>query len=189
MKLPAAVLEQHLIVLGKTGAGKSSVMRLLVEGLLDQQKPVCIIDPKGDWYGLKSSADGKRPGYPVVIFGGDHADVPLNAHAGAHVAELVATGNRPCLIDLGGWTVADRTRFFIEFASTLFRTTRGRRWLVIDEVHNFCPQGKVHDPDAGKALHWANRLASEGRGKGIQILAASQRPQKVHKDSSPAARP
>lgn len=38
------------------------------------------------------------------------------------------------------------------------------------------------DPDAGKMLHWANRLASEGRGKGITLIAASQRPQKVHKD-------
>lgn len=180
--LPEGALAQHLAVLGKTGSGKSSVLRLLVEGLLGASKPVCIIDPKGDWWGLKSSADGKRAGYPVIIFGGEHADLPLNAHAGAHVAELVASGNRPCIIDLGGWMVSDRTRFFIDFASTLFRHSRGPRHLVIDEVHNFAPQGKVLDPDAGKMLHWANRLASEGRGKGITLMSASQRPQKVHKD-------
>lgn len=180
--IPEGTLHQHQIVLGKTRSGKSSVMRGIVERLLDDSKPVCILDPKGDWWGLKSSADGRHAGYPVVIFGGSHADVPLNAHAGAHVAELVATGNRPCIIDLGGWMVGERTRFFIDFASTLFRLTRGARWLVIDEVHNFCPQGKVLDPDAGKMLHWANRLASEGLGKGLQIIAASQRPQKVHKD-------
>ena len=180
--LPEGALAQHLAVLGKTGSGKSSVLRLLVEGLLGAAKPVCIIDPKGDWWGLKSSADGKRAGYPVISFGGSHADLPLNAHAGAHVAELVASGNRPCIIDLGGWMVSDRTRFFIDFASTLFRHSRGPRHLVIDEVHNFAPQGKVLDPDAGKMLHWANRLASEGRGKGITLLSASQRPQKVHKD-------
>jgi len=180
--LPEGALAQHLAVLGKTGSGKSSVLRLLVERLLDAGKPVCIIDPKGDWWGLKSSADGKRAGYPVIIFGGEHADIPLNAHAGAHVAELVATGNRPCIIDLGGWMVSDRTRFFIDFASTLFRHSRGPRYLFIDEVHNFAPQGKVLDPDAGKMLHWANRLASEGRGKGITLMSASQRPQKVHKD-------
>lgn len=157
-------------------------MRGMVERLLDQDKPVCIVDPKGDWWGLKSSADGSRAGYKVIIFGGEHADVPINAHSGAHVAELVATGNRPCIIDLGGWMVDERTRFFIEFASTLFRHTRGPRYLVIDEVHNFSPQGKVHDPDAGKMLHWSNRLASEGAGKGITLISASQRPQKVHKD-------
>jgi hypothetical protein len=181
-KIPAGVLAQHVIALGKTGAGKSSALRWLAEGILDADEPVCIIDPKGDWWGIKSSADGKKAGYPIVIFGGEHADVPIDQHSGAHVAELIATGNRSCLIDLGGWMVGERTRFFIAFASTLFKFARGKRRLIIDEVHNFAPQGKILDPDAGKMLHWANRLASEGRGKGITILAASQRPQKVHKD-------
>lgn len=182
LPIPSAAVAAHTIALGKTRSGKSSVLRLIVEALLDADKPPCIIDPKGDWWGLKSSASGKRAGYPVIIFGGEHADVPLNPHAGAHVAELIATGNRPAIIDLGGWMVGERTRFFIEFASTLFRLTRGPRWLVMDECHNFCPQGKIHDPDAGKMLHWANRLASEGAGRGLTLLSASQRPQKVHKD-------
>lgn len=181
--IPDAALSQHVAVLGKTRSGKSSVMRGLVEGLLDRSEPVCIVDPKGDWWGIKLARDGKRPGYPVVIFGGEHADVPINAHAGAHVAELFATGNRPCLIDLGGWMVGERTRFWIDFASTLFRHTKGMRWLVVDEVHNFAPKGKIMDPDAGKALHWSNRLASEGLGKGLAMLIASQRPQKVHNDT------
>jgi uncharacterized protein len=180
--LPRNLLAQHVLVLGKTRSGKSSTMRGLVEQLLDDRKPVCIIDPKGDWWGIKSSADGKHAGYEVVIFGGRHADVPIDQHSGKVVAEIVATGNRPALIDLGGWMVAERTRFFIDFASTLFTKTHGHRWLVIDECHNFAPQGKVLDPEAGKMLHWSNRLASEGAGKGIVLISASQRPQKVHKD-------
>jgi hypothetical protein len=180
--VPNAVFEQHIIVLGKTRSGKSSVMRLFVEDLLAHEKPVCIIDPKGDWWGLKASADGKKAGFPVVIFGGTHADVPLNSRSGAAVAELVATGNRPSIIDLGGWMPGERTQFYIDFASAFFMKTRGRRWLVIDEVHNFCPKGKIMDPQAGKMLHWSNRLASEGLGKGVALIAASQRPQKVHND-------
>jgi len=182
LPIPAGALAQHLIALGKTRSGKSSKLRVLVEGLLDQGKPVGIIDPKGDWWGLKSSATGKSAGYPVVIFGGAHADVPINGRAGAQIAEVVAAGNRPFIIDMKGWTVADRTQFFIDFASTLFHKSRGARWLCIDEVHNFAPQGKIGDIQAGKALHWANRLASEGAGLGITLLSASQRPQKVHKD-------
>lgn len=181
--IPDSALAQHIIALGKTGAGKSSAIRGgFVEPLLDADNPVCILDPKGDWWGLKLSADGRRPGYPVVIFGGHHADVPINAHSGAHIAELFATGNRPCIIDLSDFMVGERTRFFVDFASTLYRKNRGKKWLVPDECHNFAPQGKILDPDSGKALHWANKLASEGRGKGINIIAASQRPQKVHKD-------
>ena len=182
MLVPNAVFDQHIIVLGKTRSGKSSVMRLLVEHLLKHEKPVCIVDPKGDWFGLKSSHDGKKAGYPVVIFGGEHADVPLNSRSGAAVAELVATGNRPSIIDLGGWMPGARTEFYIDFAAAFFIKTRGRRWLVIDEVHNFAPKGKIMDPQAGKMLHWSNRLASEGLGKGVALIAASQRPQKVHND-------
>ena len=42
--IPDAVLTQHIVTLGKTRSGKSSTMRLLVERLLDLNKPVCIID-------------------------------------------------------------------------------------------------------------------------------------------------
>lgn len=185
--VPRAILKQHIAVLGKTRSGKSSVMRGLVEGLLDDRKPVCIVDPKGDWWGLKLKADGKHPGFPVVIFGGEHYDVPINEHAGAQVAELFATGNRPCLIDLGGWMPAARTRFWIDFASTLFRHTKGERWIAVDEVHNFAPKGKLLSPDSTMALHWTNRLASEGLGKGLQMIFASQRPQKVHNDTLTSA--
>lgn len=182
IQIPVAAFDQHIIVLGKTRSGKSSAMRVLVEYLLGKQEPVTIVDPKGDWWGLKASADGKSAGYPVVIFGGEHGDVPLNARSGGSVAELVATGNRSAIIDLGGWMPGDRTQFWIDFASTYFRTHKGRHYLVIDEVHNLAPKGKIMDPNAGKMLHWSNRLASEGLGKGISMIAASQRPQKVHND-------
>lgn len=184
MKLPfpESIISQHAIALGKTGSGKSTALRVIVEHLLDSQVPVCILDPKGDWWGLRASADGRRQGYEIVIFGGDHADVPINRESGAEVGALVAAGNRPAIIDLGGWTVSDRTKFFIAFAAAFFKHALGARYLVIDEVHNFAPQGKIQDPQAGMMLHWANRLASEGRGRGITLLSASQRPQKVHKD-------
>lgn len=182
LPFPFSLFEQHVMALGKTRSGKSSALRLMVEHLLDRNHPVCIVDPKGDWWGIKLDRSGKAAGYPVVIFGGEHADVPINEYSGSQVAELFATGNRSMLIDLGGWMPGERTRFWIDFASTLFKLTRGSRTLVIDEVHNFAPKGRMLDPQSAKALHWTNRLASEGLGRGIQGIYASQRPQKVHND-------
>lgn len=175
--IPAKALEQNILVLGKTRSGKSSAMRSIVEPMLDEKpvQPPCIIDPKGDWWGLKS-------GYEIVIFGGSHADVPLTEHMGQAVAEIVATSTTATLLDLSEFTVGQRTRFFVDFAAAFFRLHRGQRKLIIDEVHNFAPQGKVFDPQSGLMLHWANRLASEGSGRGITLMAASQRPQKTHKD-------
>ena len=184
---PAKVLDQHLVMLGKTGAGKSSALRHIVEHLLAGGKRVCVIDPKGDWWGLKASADGKSAGFPVIAFGDFKneaaQDVPINERSGKHVAELIATGNRPCLIGFRGWMPGAMHRFWIDFASTLFNTNVGELYLVGDEFHNFAPKGKVLSPEVGKCLHWSNRLLSEGRGLGIVCLLASQRPQKVHNDT------
>lgn len=185
--LPEEIFKQHLAVLGKTGSGKSSVLRYLVEHLLDRKKRVVIIDPKGDWWGLKTSADGTGPGYEIIAFGDfkepKASDVPVNAASGKHVAELVATGNRPCIIGFRGWTTADMVRFWIDFAATLFNLNSGELFLVGDEFHNFAPKGRIMDPQAGQCLHWSNRIMSEGRGLGLVCLIASQRPQKVHNDT------
>lgn len=184
---PSKILEQHLVVLGKTGAGKSSALRHIVEHLLSHNKRVCVVDPKGDWWGLKSSADGKHPGYPIIAFGdfknANASDVPINEMSGKHIAELISTGNRPCIIGFRGWMTSRMVQFWIDFASTLFNANAGELYLVIDEVHHFAPKGKIQDPQAGKCLHWSNRLMNEGRGIGLVNLIASQRPQKVHNDT------
>src|SRR6266853_5194949 len=191
LPVPAGLLKQHTIILGMTGAGKSSVMRVFAEYLLEDarrdglellvREHVCIIDPKGDWWGIKSSANGKDGGLPVAIFGGEHAEVPITPNSGAAVAKIATETGIPVLIDLGGWMVSERTRFFLDFAPVYFRA-KGYRHLIIDEVHHFCPKGKIPDPQVGKMLHWATTLVGEGRGRGISLLAASQRPQKVHND-------
>lgn len=188
---PTKILDQHLVVLGKTGAGKSSALRHVVEHLLDHNKRVCVVDPKGDWNGLKVSADGKTSGYPVILFGDFKetagkaipADVPLNEYSGKHIADLVTSGNRPCVIGLRGWTQGEMHRFWIDFASTFFNSNEGEFYLIVDEVHNFAPKGKILSPEVGKCLHWTNRLLSEARGLGAVMLIASQRPQKVHNDT------
>jgi hypothetical protein len=93
---------------------------------------------------VKVSADGRGPGCPVILFGDFKneaaRDVPINDRSGKHIAELVATGNRPCVIGMRGWTQGAMTRFWIDFASTLFARNAGELYLVGDEFHNFAPK-------------------------------------------------
>lgn len=187
LAIPEDVLKQHAIIFGKTGAGKSSVLRHIVEHLLSKGKRVCIIDPKGDWWGLPSAADGKAPGFPVVLFGdfkNRRSDVPMDSRAGKDVAQIIASSDQACVLGFRGWMPGDLTRFFLDFAPTLFNHNAGELYLVVDEVHNFAPKAKIMSPDGAKMLHWMNRLASEGRGLGLKLLLASQRPQKVHNDTA-----
>lgn len=181
--IPAEALADHIAILGKTGSGKSNAAKTLVEDALDAGERVCIIDPTGTWYGLRLTAKGKPSPYKVVIFGGKHADIPIGGAHGAAIAETVGTSSTPAVIDTRLMTVADRTRFFTDFAEALLRTVQGRLTLVIDEAHVFAPQGKVSDPRSGAMLHAANNLVSLGRGLGLRIIMISQRPAKLHKDS------
>ena len=58
---PTEVLRHHTAVLGKTGAGKTSTEKLIVEQVVADGARVCVLDTiKSDWWGITSSASGKR---------------------------------------------------------------------------------------------------------------------------------
>lgn len=182
LSLPPEAYHNHWAFLGKTGSGKTYAAKSVVERLLAEGRRVCIVDPTSAWWGLKSSADGKKAGFPVVIFGGEHADVPITENAGEALGELIGTRNLPAVIDVQQMTVGARTRFFASFAGAIYRHNKGPLHLVIDEAHNFAPQGRVPDPDAGAMLHATANLASAGRSRGIRLTMITQRPAKLHKD-------
>lgn len=183
--IPDAALSQHIAVIGKTGSGKTYAAKSAVERFLDQKRQVCVIDPTGAWYGLRISANGKARGYDVVLLGGAHADIPLSEHSGPAVARLVTQQKASVIIDTSGMHVGEYTRWFIDFAGTLYTTIESPLHLVIDEAHYFMPQsgGVGKDPQAAKMLHAGNRLMSGGRSKGVRGMLITQRPAKLHKDS------
>jgi hypothetical protein len=181
--IPEAALSQHIAVLGKTGSGKTFATKAaLVEPALAAGRRVAIVDPTAAWWGLRSSRDGKGDGFPILVLGGDHGDLPLPALGGAAVARLIAEQGVSLVADTSLLTVGERTRWFIDFASTLYRLNRAPLQLVLDEAHMFAPQGKSPDVDAGRMLHAANTLGSAGRSRGIRVTMITQRPAKLHKD-------
>jgi uncharacterized protein len=189
MKIPETAIQQHVAVLGKTGSGKTFAVKGIVEHWLEEKRRVGIVDPTGAWWGLRSSRDGKGAGFPVLVLGGDHGDLPLPPLGGAAVARLLGEQNVNLIADTSLLTVGERTRWFTDFAGTLIRLNRAPLHLVLDEAHNFAPQGSgsVQDPQVGKMLHAANTLASGGRSRGIRLTMITQRPQKLHKDTLTSA--
>lgn len=181
--IPAKALEHHIAILGKTGSGKTTAAKAGAENILDAGGRVCVVDPTGAWWGMKSSVTGKSGAYPFVIFGGSHADFPLGASHGDAVAEIVGTSNTPAIIDTSQMRVGERSRFFTDFADALMRKNRGPLHLYVDEAHVFMPQGKVPDPQSGQMLAAGNNMVSGGRSRGLRITLITQRPAKLHKDS------
>src|SRR6478609_1910112 len=97
--LPDKALIQHIAITGKAGSGKTNSAKVMVERFLDERRRVCIIDPTGAWWGLKSNATGKKAAFEITIFGGSHSDFPLTDKHGAVLGELVATTDLPCILD------------------------------------------------------------------------------------------
>ena len=89
LELPEEAVTQTFAILAKRGVGKTYTASVLVEEIIKAGLPVVVVDPIGVWWGLRASADGEGPGLPIVIAGGDHADVPITAGSGEAVARLV----------------------------------------------------------------------------------------------------
>lgn len=184
MKIDQKAFQNHTAILGKTGSGKTSVAKsTIVEPALERGERVCIVDPTGAWWGLRSKASGKTGAFDVVIFGGDHADMPLSAKHAQVLAETVGTSNTPTIFDTSLMSIAERSQFFTTFAQTLLRRNRGPLNVIVDEMHLFAPKaGAKAGGQTPAMLNAANELVSGGRSRGLRITMISQRPAKLHND-------
>lgn len=180
--LPAAILAQHIAVLGKTGSGKTSTAKLAIEQVVAEGARVCVLDPiKSDWWGLTSSANGKHAGLPFHILGGPHGHVPLHSAAGKAIADVVANGALPLsIIDMADFEPGGQAKFFVDFAPTLLRKMRGVVYLVIEEAHLFAPKERSGIGAENLSIHWAKTMATAGRSKGVRLVLVTQRTQALH---------
>jgi len=112
--LPVEAVTETFAILAKRGAGKTYTAAVLVEEMMSAGLPVVIIDPVGVWWGLRSSADGTAEGLPVVIFGGDHADLPLAETTGELLADLVVDEPVPAVLDLSTLSKSAARRFMTD---------------------------------------------------------------------------
>ncbi len=178
--LPHEAVTETFAILAKRGAGKTYTAAVLVEEMMGAGLPVVIVDPVGVWWGLRSSADGTSDGLPVVIFGGDHADLPLAETAGVLLADLVVDERVPAVLDLSALSKSANRRFMTDFAERLYHRNRDPLHLVLDEADAFAPQRT--DPGGSRLLGAIEDLVRRGRARGIGLSMISQRPAVLNKD-------
>lgn len=166
-------------ILGKKGRGKTHTAAVLAEGLIKSGVPTTVLDPTGAWYGLRSSADGKAPGLPVVIFGGEHGDVPLTPTMGAPIAEILVERRFPAVLDLSVLRKNERRRFATDFLETLYQLNRLAHHVVIDESDEVAPQRAYAGVE--RLLGATEDIVRRGRIRGLGVTMISQRPAALSK--------
>jgi predicted transcriptional regulator len=180
LALPIDAVTQRISILGRTGSGKSYSAGVLVEEVLKAHQQVAILDPKGDWWGLRASADGKTEGLPITIMGGEHGDVPLEPTAGALVADVIVSEGISVVIDMSLFeSKAAEVRFAEAFLDRLYRKNRKPILLVIDEADIFAPQRPERNETT--MLNRMETICRRGRSKGVGVVLVSQRSASIHK--------
>jgi uncharacterized protein len=181
LALPIDAVTQTFAILAMRGRGKTYTASVMIEEMIEAGLPVCVIDPTGAWWGLRTSADGKKAGLPVVIFGGEHADVPLEPSAGRLIADLLVESPFPCVIDLSTLdSKAEEIRFMTDFLTRLYRANRRPLHLMIDEADEFAPQQSF--PEGKRLLGAMEQIVRRGRIRGLGCTLITQRPAVLNKN-------
>lgn len=182
LMLPHSAYDDAIAILGRRGRGKTTSAADIIEELHSVGRRFCILDPTGVWHGLRSSVDGKQKGLPVVVMGGDHGDVPLEAGSGKVIAAFVADARNPStVLDLSGFDDDEVERFANDFQRHLYKINRHRLHLVYDECQFIAPE----NPDsntAHKMKKAAGKVFQLGRAHGLLPILISPRPSSVSKD-------
>ena len=142
---------------------------------------VTIVDPLGVWWGLRASADGAAPGYPVIVFGGRHADAPITADMGAALGRIIAREALTCVVDLSELgSSAARRRFTASCCETLYESNEEPLHLVLDEADLWAPQRPIKGWES--LLGHIEEIVRRGRVRRFIPWLITQRPAVVHKD-------
>lgn len=178
--IPKAALDDRLAFVGTSGSGKTYAAGTAVERLLAADAKVVIVDPLDVWWGLRVKADGVKPAFPVVIFGGAHGDIPITENTGGLLGETVAGMKESCIVSLGGMaTKSAERRFMLAFLEKLYRRATGEPFhLIFDEADLWAPQNTT-EPQLKNLME---QIVRRGRVKGFIPWLITQRPAVLSKD-------
>lgn len=163
------------------GQGKSYLAQVIAEEMLENGQVIVVIDPTDAWSGLRSSADGRSDGYPILVVGGDHGDLRLEAEpgAGTRLAEAIVAERFSCVICTDGLDDTRAIRYVREVLETLFRRNREPLHVFVDECDMFAPQQPKEEEDH-RCIRAMSHVVRRGRKKGLGSTLITQRPSELN---------
>ena len=166
------LIETKMLVCANSGAGKSMLIRLLIEQTIDRI-PTIVIDPEGEYATLRERHD--------FVLVGEDGEVPCAVETAAKLARRLVELRVSSVIDLCKIAGAARgsnvkvqkqlfVKHFLDGLIDLPRSLWRPMLVVIDEVHRFAEEGaKCVSTDSVIAFQDA------GRKRGLGAVLATQR--------------
>lgn len=180
LRIDAAEYASHgNAVLGIRGSGKTYTATGLAERLFDAGIPFFAFDPIGVWRYLR--VPGKGKGYPVVVAGGQAADLPLTVEGTPELVRAAMAAGVSLIFDFFDvhLSKADWRRIVTAAVRTMLHENQphGLRHVFIEEAAEFIPQ-KVLD---GIVYAEIEKLARMGGNARLGYTLINQRSQEVSK--------
>src|SRR5919197_1467146 len=187
LKIPVNAATKTFAILAKRGAGKSYTGAVMAEEFAKVNIPFVVFDPIDVWWGLRLAANGNGSGkvsgkrcLPVVVFGLEHADIPLDREMGRRIARAVVEKNVSCVISTFGMPKTAQRHLIAEFSEELLDLYNTPRHIFIEEAHEFLPQ-RVFGA-LGKTFNAVSNLIVMGRNRGLGVTLINQRAATINKD-------
>lgn len=185
LALPLRTVAQKVAILGVSGSGKSYGASVFTEEMLAAGVPVVVFDPLDAWFGLRTSANGEDAGLPIIIAGGSHGDLPLEAGMGRMLADVVVEQRLSMVLSMRHLSKAKQRNLVADFCLQLYHRKgedqhRTPLHIVIDEADTFVPQRVMGE--SARVMGAVDDLVRRGRSSGIGVTLICQRAATIHKD-------
>jgi hypothetical protein len=179
--LPREAVTWVFSYLAKRGAGKTYNASVQAEEMLKAGMPIVVIDGMGTWWGLRVSSDGKSKGLPVVVFGGEHADLPLNPEKAGEMARAIVMSNISCVLDLSGYAKFTARKIVANFLNELYKLNRVERHVFIEEADLWAPQRPIGQEEM-LCLSAVDNFVRRGGNHNLGVTLITQRSAVLNKD-------
>ncbi len=168
------LLETRLLVQGTSGAGKTHLLRRILEQTFGHVQQF-IIDTEGEFYTLREK-------YDYVLVAKDGGEAAADPRIAPLLVRRLLELNASAIFDISELKPGERIRFVRYVAETLVDVPR-KLWrdllVVFDEAQIFCPQSG--DAESMGAI---NDLMGRARKRGFCPILATLRPAMLHKNSA-----
>lgn len=179
ISLPRSAVTQKFAYIGKSGAGKTYATGKMIEEFYDANAQIIIVDPVGNWSGIRVTGTG--PGLEIPVMGGLHGDLPLYPESGEAVANYLAKWKMSAILDVSQFTRKEQQKFVEAFARQFLHAKKSHVspvMIIWEECQFFVPQKSTN----ADLLEAVELLVKVGRNYGVGTTLLGQRPQSINKD-------